>query len=153
MSQQRISGKDFYVYAAGYMLHVESVSLSIEDGSTVAMSHGIPNGWVDGETKAQGDLELDTQQFLVLSAMAEKAGSWKGIEPFDMSFTASTGAMEGMKVEAFGCKLKINELINVDPKGTEKSKYKLQYDVTDPDFIKINGIPYLQQAELLGIVG
>lgn len=156
MSQQRISGKDFYIYLAGRMIHVESASLSIEDSSTVAMSHGIPNGWVDGDTKAQGELEVDTQGFLILTEIADEAGSWKGIPPFDMLFVASaackSGGFEGSTVEAFGCKLRINELINIDPKGAEKSKYKLTYDVTDSDFIKINGVPYLNDCELFGIV-
>ena len=153
MSQQRISGKDFYITMHGYLVHVESASLSIEDGSTVAMTHGVPNGWVDGETKAQGDIELDSQNFLILASIANSAGSWKGIDPFDMVFFAATGIYEAMKVEAFGCKLKINELLSIDHKGTEKSKYKLQYEVTDPDFIKINGVPYLRPAELFGVVG
>lgn len=152
---QRISGKDFYVFLAGRMIHVESASLSIEDGSAVAMSHGIPNGRVDGETKAQGEMEVDTQNFLILSEIAAEAGSWKGIEPFDMLFfasTACTGGIEGISIEAFGCMLKINEMLSIDPKGGEKSKYKLTFDVTDPDFVKINGIPYLKSCETFGIV-
>lgn len=152
---QRISGKDFYVFIAGRMIHVESASLSIEDGSTVAMSHGIPNGRVDGETKAQGELEVDTAAMMILTEIAAEAGSWKGIQPFDILFVASTacsGGFEGMSIEAFGCALKINELLSIDPKGGEKSKYKLTFDVTDPDFVKINGIPYLRQCELLGII-
>lgn len=151
MSQQHVSGKDFYIWLAGRMIHVESCSLSIEDSTAVAMTHGVPNGWVDGETKAQGELEVDTQQMLILTQIAAEAGSWKGIAPFDMLFVAATGLFEAMKVEAFGCKLMINELVNVDHKGTEKSKYKLKYDVTDSDFVKINGIPYLKKSELLGI--
>lgn len=151
MSQKRITGKDFYVFAAGRMLHVESASLSIEDSTTVAMTHGVPNGWVDGETKAQGELELDYSQFSILSEIAAEAGSWKAIPPFDMDFIASTGATEGMIINAYGCKIKINELLNIDPKGAEKSKAKITFDVTDPDFVKINGIPYLDAAELYGI--
>lgn len=150
MSSQRISGKDFYIYLAGRMIHVDSANLSIEDSTAVAMSHGIPNGWVDGETKAQGDMEVDSQQMLILTEIAAEAGSWKGIEPFDMLFVALTGA-EGMTVAAYGCKIKVNELLSIDHKGTEKSKYKLHYEVTDPDFVKINGIPYLKASESLGI--
>lgn len=152
---QRISGKEFYVYLAGRMIHVESASLSIEDGGAVAMSHGIPNGYVDGETKAQGELEIDTAAMMIMTEIAAEAGSWKGIDPFDMMFVASTactGGFEGMTVEAYGCKLKINELLSIDHKGGEKSKHKITFDVTDSDFVKINGIPYLKQCELLGII-
>jgi hypothetical protein len=155
MSAQRISGKDFYVFCAGRMIHVESASLSIEDSSTVAMSHGIPNGWVDGETKAQGELEVDTANFLIFTEIAKEAGSWKRIPPFDIMYIASTlcsGGFEGMNVEAFGCKLKINDLLSIDPKGAEKSKTKLTFDVTDSDFVKINGVPYLAACETFGIV-
>lgn len=150
MSHQRISGKDFYTHINGAMIHVESASLSIEDGSGVAMTNGIPNGWVDGETKAEGELELDSQNFILLSTLAAQAGSWKGIQPFDLLFAASTH--ESLEIEAFGCKLKINDLLDKDSKGGEKSTHKLTFDVASPDFVRINGVPYLDSTELTGVV-
>lgn len=152
MSSRRISGKDFYVYMSDRLVHVENCTLTIEDSRATAKTHGIPNGWVDGEVSASGDIEIDTQNFLVLQELAAEHGSWKGIPPFDMLFIASAGDHEQMKIESFGNMFKINELVNIDHKGTEKSKYKLPFEVTDSDFVKINDIPYLAEEELYGIV-
>lgn len=151
MSVSRITGKSFFIYVAGRMINVESASLSIEDGTEVAKTNGMPNGYVDGELSAQGELEVDTQNFNIFSEIAAEAGSWKAIPVFDIIFTASAGGTE-LDIEAFDNKLKINELLNVDPNGKEKSKHKITFDVTGQDFIKINGIPYADASELVGIV-
>ncbi|MNP76220.1 hypothetical protein D3C76_1734230 [compost metagenome] len=65
-------------------------------------------------------------------------------------FFAKAGEEE-LKVEAFGCKLKVSSLLNIDPKGGEKSKHKVPFDVTSPDFVRINGVPYLAAAEIEGL--
>mgnify|MGYP003431380481 CR=1 FL=1 len=58
--------------------------------------------------------------------------------------------VDELRVEAFGCKLKVSSLLGIDPKGGEKSKHKVPFDVTSPDFIRINGVPYLDAAETEG---
>ncbi|MCY1556482.1 hypothetical protein D9M68_932380 [compost metagenome] len=72
------------------------------------------------------------------------------MEPFDAVFFASTPTEE-MRVETFGLKLKISSLLDVDSKGGEKSRHKLPFDVTSPDFIRINGVPYLDARETEGL--
>jgi hypothetical protein len=42
-------------------------------------------------------------------------------------------------------------LLSIDPKGGEKTKHKVPFDVTSPDFIHINGVPYLDATEIEGI--
>ena len=65
-------------------------------------------------------------------------------------FFAKAGDEE-LRVEAFGLKLKVSSLLNIDSKGGEKTKHKVPYDVTSPDFIRINGVPYLDAAETEGL--
>lgn len=146
----RISGKSFDVRIMGIMVHVESFTLNIEDGSVVSRDKGIPNGQVLGDMGASGELELDIRNVQLLTPAAAAAGSWRNIDPFTIDAyaggTNSTGP-EGMHVRAFGCKFRISELLNIDPNSTDKSTVKLPYDVTDPDFVWINGVPYLDSSE------
>jgi hypothetical protein len=57
-----------------------------------------------------------------------------------------------MKVEAFGCKFKLESLLALNPEGAAKHVSKLKFLVTSPDFVHINGVPYLGKAETEGIV-
>ena len=54
-------------------------------------------------------------------------------------------------MEAFGCKLKVSSLLDIDPKGGSKTTHKVPFDVTSPDFIRINGVPYLDASEIEGL--
>ena len=56
---ERISGMSFDFYMMGFPIHVESVNLSISDNSAVALTRGIPDGWVSGDVAAEGEIELD----------------------------------------------------------------------------------------------
>ncbi|MGY1893547.1 phage protein, partial [Pseudomonas sp. SDT291_1_S447] len=78
-------------------------------------------------------------------------GSFRKLKPFDAVFFAKAGEDEELRVEAFGCKVKISSLLSIDPKGGEKTKHKVPFDVTSPDFIHINGVPYLDATEIEGI--
>ena len=117
---QRLSGKSFDVTLGDLKLHIEKASLDIEDGSEVAKTGGVPNGWVDGEVSASGEIELDGENVKILSEAARNAGSFRGLPEFDLLFYGSTGDGAEMKVEAFGCKLKVSKLLDVDGKGGEK---------------------------------
>ncbi|MCM2317952.1 MAG: DUF2597 family protein [Pseudomonas sp.] len=146
----RIGGKNFDVNLGDLMVHVESCTLDITDNSAVAQDRGVPNGHVDGDVAASGEMEFDTANFNLLIEAARSAGSFRELEPFDSVFFAKAGDEE-LKVEAFGCKLKVSSLLNIDPKGGEKSKHKVPFDVTSPDFIRINGVPYLASSEIEGL--
>ncbi|MCY1466045.1 hypothetical protein D9M71_842710 [compost metagenome] len=54
-------------------------------------------------------------------------------------------------MEAFGCKLMVSSLLDLDPKGGSKTAHKVPYEVTSPDFIRINGVPYLDASEIEGL--
>tara|TARA_R110000822_G_scaffold222763_1_gene356067 strand:+ start:356 stop:805 length:450 start_codon:yes stop_codon:yes gene_type:complete len=143
----RIGGKNFDINLGDLQIHVESCTLDITDNTAVAQSRGVPNGHVDGDVSCSGEFEFDTSNFNLLIEAARTAGSFRQLEPFDSVFFAKAGDEE-LRIEAFGCKLKVSSLLSVDPKGGEKSKHKVPFDVTSPDFIRVNGVPYLAAAEI-----
>ena len=149
---QRISGKNFDVSIGDLTMNVGKATLTIEDKTDVAKDNGVPNGWVDGEAGASGDMELDAQAIGILGEAAKAAGSWRGLPSFDILFYAKTGQDEEMKVEAFGCKFVLDSLLDVDKAGGQKHISKVKYLVTSPDFIRINGVPYLRPEETEGLV-
>ncbi len=148
---QRLSGKNFDVNLGDLLLHVEAASLDITDNSAVALSKGVPNGRVAGDVAGAGELELDSANFILLCEKAKEAGSWRALEPFDTVFFAKVGDSE-LRVEAFGLAIRISSLLSIDPKGGAKTTHKIPYDITSPDFVKINGVPYLDAAEIEGLV-
>ncbi|MBR7628928.1 DUF2597 family protein [Aeromonas popoffii] len=143
---RRISGQSFDTELMGIMVHVDKASLSITDNSAVAQTRGIPDGYVDGDVSAECEFELDSKNFNLLSDAAKRAGSWRGMKPDDVLFYADTGD-ETMKVEAFGVKLQISDLLDLDPKGGSKGVHKVKGFVTSPDFVHINGVPYLSDDD------
>jgi len=146
----RIGGMNFDVNMGDLLVHVESATLDITDNSAVAQTKGVPAGYVDGDVAASGELELDSQNFNLVVEAARQAGSFRKLSTFDLVFFAKTPDEE-MRVEAFACRFKISSLLSIDPKGGEKTKHKLPFDVTSPDFIRINGVPYLDAAETEGL--
>ncbi|WP_319780801.1 DUF2597 family protein [Maridesulfovibrio sp.] len=147
---QRLSGKNFDVSLGDISLHVEKATVSIEDNSATVKDRGVPNGWVDGDVGASGELEVDAQNLNLITEAASSAGSFRELEEFDILFFAKAGNDE-MKVEAFGCKLKIESLLDIDSKGGEKHISKIPFEITSPDFIRINGVPYLSEADTEGL--
>ncbi|MGZ0703802.1 DUF2597 family protein [Pseudomonas piscis] len=146
----KISGMNFDINVGDLKIHVETATLDITDNSAVAQTRGVPDGWVAGDVAASGELELDTTNFNLVIEAAGRAGSFRQLETFDQLFYAKTPTDE-IRVEAFGCRFKISSLLNIDAKGGEKSKHKLPFDVTSPDFIHINGVPYLASSEIEGL--
>ena len=142
---QRISGQSFDVNIDGEMIHVENVSLDITDNTAAASTRGVPDGHTSGAVSAEGEIEVSSKVLTQLTALARSAGSWRGIEPVDFLFYAKVGSEE-MKVEAFGCKLIISNVLTIDPKGGSVTTSKVKYLVTSPKFININGVPYLESS-------
>ncbi len=146
----RISGMNFDVTLGDLQVHIEKASLDITDNSAVAQTKGVPDGHVDGDVAASGEFEMDSANFGVLMEAARRAGSLRRLAPFDTLFFAKT-PIEELRVEAFGCKVKIASLLDIDFKGGSKSTHKVPFDVTSPDFIRINGVPYLDATEIEGL--
>ena len=147
---QKLSGKEVNCFVGPLMLNFENASLSIEDGRTVVKSKGVPNGYVSGDMAATGDVEIDSTNFELLSAIAASSGGWANIEPIDINFVAVTAGGQ-FQATAYGCLLKVSDLLNADSKGGEKLKHKIEFEVTSPDFVTINGVPYLTAIETFGL--
>ncbi|QQD22286.1 DUF2597 family protein [Oceanospirillaceae bacterium ASx5O] len=146
----RINGKSFDVRLMGFKVHVESFNLSIEDNTTTAKNGGIPNGVLEGDVAASGEIVVDTANFNLILAAAKAAGSFRDLPPFTIDAYAqgtNDSGIEVMSVRAYGCKLKVGELLSVDPTSSDKTTHTLAYDVTSSDFVWINGVPYLRESE------
>lgn len=149
MKGTRLSGKSFDVQIGDLLIHVDEAGLDIEDNRTIVKNKGIPNGHVDGDVSASGEIKVDTANFNKISEVAKKAGSWRGMAEFDIAFVGET-ARESLSVEAFGCVLKISSVLDIKAEGGEKTMHVLPYEVSSPDFVSINGVPYLDKAETEG---
>ena len=153
MSRQRIGAKDLTITVGDLTITVSQCTLSIEDNIEVAKDRGIPNGWVAGDVGAEGDMDLDAQALSILAEAASSAGSWRELPEFDILFFTKVASGEEMQVEAFGCKFKIESLLTINAnEGASKHTTKVKFIVTSPDFVHINGVPYLGQSETEGIV-
>ncbi|MFB2670174.1 phage protein [Shewanella xiamenensis] len=146
----RISGMNYNVTVGDTMIQVDTCTLTITDNSAVVLTGGVPDGFADGDVSASGELVLSASQFELISAEAKKAGSWRAMPTFDNMFYAKT-AKEEMKVEAFGCRFKLSDILDLDKKGGQAQLIKLPFDVTSPDFVHINGVPYLRPEEIENI--
>ncbi|WP_257274876.1 DUF2597 family protein, partial [Endozoicomonas sp. SESOKO4] len=82
---------------------------------------------------------------------ADRAGSFQELEPSDLTFFAKTPNNE-LKVQAFGCKMKISSLLDIDTSGGEKHLTTIPFLVTSPDFVRINGVRYLSKAATEGLI-
>ncbi|ENE7619047.1 DUF2597 family protein, partial [Salmonella enterica] len=100
-----------------------------------------------GDAEASGELELDTVNFQLLGEAAREAGSWRDIEEADFLFFAQAAKTE-LRVEAFGCKLVLSNLLNIDSKGGDSLSHKIKYLVTSPEFVKIDGTPILSATDV-----
>ena len=150
---QRIGAKDITVSLGYLKVCLNQITLDIEDNIEVAKDDGIPNGWVAGDVGAGGDAEVDALALSILTEEAESAGSWRDLPEFDVLFHAKVASGEELKVEAFGCKFSMESLINANKnEGGSKHVSKLKFIVTSPDFVRINGVPYLGAKETANIV-
>ena len=142
----RISGKSFNIQLGDLLIFVNSFTADIEDSRAVAKDRGIPNDFVDGEVACSGEIELDSINLKLVMDAAGRAGSFRDMKPFDINTYADTGT-DSMKVELFGCLLRISSLLDIDQVGGEKHMTTLPFDVTSSDFVRINDVPYLSRTD------
>lgn len=152
MTGERISGGSFDVNYDGVMVHVESATVTITDNSAVAQNRGIPYGHVKGAVTADVEIEVDSLNFRKFTAVARAAGSWRGIPAKDFLFYANTGDEEE-KVEVFGCIPALSDIVNINPTEASKTTKKIKFMVTSPDFVAIDGVPYLSARDTRDLKG
>lgn len=143
---RKLSGKDVDVMIGSYMVHIEEASLSIEDATGVTKSRGVPDGFLEGEVSASGEIKLSTGQLQTILDAAKDAGSFRDLPTFDLVFNAET-TDEKLNIEAFDCKLKLSDVLNASQTGGDRLMHTIAYDVTGREFVRINGVPYLRAAE------
>ncbi|AKH63967.1 MULTISPECIES: phage protein [Photorhabdus] len=149
---KRISGQSVDFNMDGDLVHAEKVNLSITDNTAAAQTQGVPDGYISGDVAAEGEIELSTKYLEMVTAKARAVGSWRGIQPVDLMWYAKAGNEE-IKVEAYGCKLIVSDILDVDPKGGSVMTHKVKFVVTSPDFVRINGIPYLEAELTQSLIG
>lgn len=142
----RISGKCFNINVGDLLVFVITMTADIEDNRAAVKDRGIPNGYVDGEVACTGEIEVDAANLKLIMNAANRAGSFRDLEPFDINTFADTGN-EKMEVELFGCLLKISSLLDIDSAGGEKHTTSLPFEVTSSDFVRINNTPYLSRND------
>lgn len=147
----RYSGRSFDTTLFGEFVHVKNATATINDESQVAFTRGVPDDYTDGKVSCDVEIELDLNQFKKVHKAAKKAGSYRGIKPDDMMFYANNGEDED-KVELFGVKFVLADLLSVDPESSDKTTRKLKGFVTSPLFVKINGVPYLSKEDTRGLI-
>lgn len=149
---KRLSGMNFDIDIFGTLIHVEKASVSISDDSAVSTTRGVPDGYTDGAVSADLEYELDTKNFKLLGQAAKRAGSWRSIKTHDCMFYGNAGGEE-LTIEVFGVKLLLESILDVDPSSSDKTKHKVKGLVTSPDFIHIDGVPYLSKEDTRDLVG
>lgn len=142
MSKKHLSATDFDIMVGDLLVHVESMTATIDDQRKAVKTRGVPTGYVDGEVGCSGDIELDTRNFNLLTEVARTRGSFRDMPPFNI-LAVGKNIDESQKLELFGCVLNVTDLFGSDGKGGEKQKHKMAFEVSDPDFVRINGVPYL----------
>ena len=142
----RISGKSFNIQLGDLLIFVNSFTADIEDSRAVAQDRGIPNGFVVGAVTCSGEVEVDAQNLKLITDAADRAGSFRELDLFDINTFADTGR-EKMKVELFGCLLRVSSLLDIDQAGGEKHLSTIPFDVTSPDFVRINDVRYLSRDD------
>lgn len=149
----RISGSSFDTNVGDMRVHFEKITLDITDNMAVAKDRGVPNGYVDGDVDATGEAELDAANLKLFIEAAKRSGSFQDLEAQDLIFYAKGGPNEELKVEAFGCKFSISSLLDIDSAGGSKHLTKIPFVVTDSDFVRINGVPYLSEERTANLIG
>ncbi|WP_421184751.1 phage protein [Aeromonas enteropelogenes] len=152
MTAKRISGMNIDTTLLGVDVQASKATLSITDNTAVAQSRGVPDGFVDGDVSAEIEFEFSSKYLLLLLDAVRSAGSFRGIEPDDVLFYANTGGEE-LKIEAFGVKLVLSDLLDADAQGGSTLTHKVKGLVTAPEFVRINGIAYLSDDDTRHLLG
>lgn len=146
MTKQRFNGISFDIDFGETAIHVQKFSLTITDNTAAAKRNGRPDGWLQGDVEGSGELTLDRDGMRELTVQAKSAGSWQALPAFDINSYAKAGDDE-LKIEVFGCKIKLDKLLDIDKTNSDEIFFTVPYIVTSPDFVNIDDVPYLTKTE------
>ncbi|WP_299940125.1 phage protein [uncultured Microbulbifer sp.] len=142
----KLSGIDVDVMIGSYRVNFDEASLSIEDATSATKSRGVPDGFIEGDVAASGEIKLNTGQFDVIVQAAKEAGSFRGLPTFDLVYNAES-TDETLNIEAFECKLSLTDVLSAN-QNNERLMHTISFEVTGREFVKINGVPYLRPEEI-----
>ncbi len=137
-----LSGQDVDQRIGNSRVRFEEVSLNIDDGRSVGKIRGVPAGVLSGGFDGSGEVTVSTRELDKIIKEAEQAGAFTKLPTFDCLWVAKAGSTT-LKIEAFGCLFKLSDLLNAKADGGEKLVHKLPFMITEPDFIHINDVPYI----------
>lgn len=143
----QFSGLELDVSLGSRDITAKKVTLSITDNSRAATSRGMPDGDLPGSVEATLTLEVDSYNLGIVIEMAKSAGSFRGIEPFDFIGSMKKASGMALKVEVFGCKPKLTDILDADTDSDDGLTHKIECSVTSSDFVRIDGVPYLKPSE------
>lgn len=149
---ERLSGGSFDVNYDGTMIHVMNATVTITDNSAAVQTRGVPNGHVKGSVSADVEIEVDALNFKKFGAVARAVGSWRGIGEKDFLFYGNAGNEEE-KIEVFGCVPTLSDLVSINPSEASLTTKKIKFMVTSPDFVAIDGVPYLSARDTRDLKG
>ena len=147
MTVKRFNGMSFTLDLGVAALKVQKFTLDITDNSTTAKRNGRPNGRLRGDVEASGTITVDRDGLRAFVELAKSAGSWQEMDTFDIVAFASAGDYDELKIEVFGCLVKVNKLLDIDKSSSDETVFELPFDVTSPDFVKIDGVPYVPNED------
>lgn len=146
MTMKRFNGISFSFTIGDFKIQAKKFTLDITDNSTFAKRNGRPDGRLQGDVEAGGVITVDRIGLRAVKDAASSAGAFQELEPFDIEAFATAGS-DQLKINAFGCKIKINKLLDIDANSADEVEFELPFDVTSPDFVKIDGVPYIKALE------
>jgi len=152
MSSKRLSAQNFDIMVGYLLVHVETMSAAISDNRQMVTTRGIPDGYVDGDVSCSGDIEVDSKNFNLFVEVARSNGSWRAMPTVDILVSGVT-VSDLQRFELYGCLLNVSDMLNHDVKGGEKTKHKISFSVTSSDFVRINGVPYLDALDVRDLLG
>jgi len=142
MSKHHLSAVDFDIRLGSLLIHVQEMSASISDNGKAVQTAGVPDGFVEGDVSCTGSITVDIENMNLINEVARGSGSFKGLPCFDI-VTGGANATQSQLLELFGCRLKISDLFNNNGAGGEKMTSKIEFEVCDPRFVRLNGVSYL----------
>ena len=147
---KRLSGRSMK-FKVGFLKVNCDFDLTVNLNNSVAYTNGVPNGDTDGQAEGSGKITVDSRNLAIISAAAKAAGSWREIAPVDIVGAGVTTG-DALYIEAFGCRLSLEDIIKSDQNSADQLKHTIGYQVTSSKFVKVNGVSILSDEETADII-
>lgn len=147
----RFVGRNFDADILDTFIHIKKATVKINDEMETSFTKGVPDGFLSGKKSAEVEIEIDLMQFKHFRKAAKSAGSYEDLPEDDISFYAKIGDEES-KVEAYGVKWSMSDILDIDDESGSQMTRKIRGIVTSPMFVHIDGVPYLSKNSTRGLL-